>query len=79
MKSEISTGTAPARQERLRAYQVNWSASTNASCKLALLEVTGYPADGELQTSLAGSANLFFACGFAFAASRHDNVRDVRT
>ena len=61
------------------SYQVHWSTSTNTGCELALLEVTGNPAHRELQTSLAGPADLFLACSFAFAASRHDNVRDVKT
>ena len=56
-----------------KAYQVHWSASTNAGCVLALLQVPGNSSHWELQTSLAGSRNLFLACrSFSFAASRHD-------
>ena len=54
-------------------HQVHWSTSTNARGELALLEVASNPANRELQTSLAGSADLLLACSLAFAASRHDS------
>ena len=52
-------------------HQVHWSTSTNAGGEFAFLQVASYSTHRKLQTSLAGSADLFLACGLALAASRH--------
>jgi len=53
------------------SHQVHWSASTDASSKLALLEVPSYSAHWKLQTCLAGSADLLLASSLSLATTRH--------
>ncbi len=54
-----------------KPHQVHWSASTNASSKLALLEVPSYSAHWKLQTCLARPADLLLASSLSLTTTRH--------